>query len=661
MTLYRQLLMYTCVVLICLSLGLWMGELQRSRAFLGEQLQSHAQDTATSLGLSLSTLTDGQDLSAMEAMINALYDRGYYRLMQLRDLQGQVRIDRTATLRIEGVPAWFIRLLPLQTPQAEAMIMHGWQQSGTVVVESHPGYAYNSLWQAALTTTGYCLVAILVVALAGAWGLRRLLRPLTGIEEQALALTERRFHVQQQLPRTRELRRVVVAMNRLTERIRDMFLEQAAIADDLMQRVYQDPLTTLGNRRFLEAQIQAKVTGKVGPIRGAFLLVQMQGLQQLNQQQGYEAGDRLIRETGEMLRQACGALIEPSIARLGGGDFALLLPNIEHDEARRIGDTILHRHQQRQEAQAHRLCCGGVIFETPTSVQALLAGADRALTEARHRATGQAVIEVQPSSIAGPPPGRQESLGLLEDLLSRRSIVLYAQPTVSHGDLRDIVHHEILTRMIDAEGGHVSIAGLIPLAEQMGLMPALDRLILEQLLEVPIQSLQPQRVALNLSPLSLESTAFMDWFVPWLERCGTLGLALNFEFPEFQAIRHRGAMTNFAELIKRQGHRLGIDHFGQGLVHFGYLKSLLPDYVKIDRAITQELWNEQSDSTFFVNALCNVAHSLDIRVMVEGVETEEQWRAISRIHLDAVQGYLIQRPQPLLAGEGDYKISLTVS
>lgn len=661
MTLYRQLLVYTCMALICLSLGLWMGELHRTRAFLGEQLASHAQDTATSLGLSLSTLTNGQDLTAMEAMINALYDRGYYRLMQLRDLKGHALIDRTATLRIEGVPAWFIRLLPLHTPRAEAMIMHGWQQSGTVVVESHPGYAYSTLWRAALTTTGYCLGAILVVALAGAWGLRRLLRPLVGVEEQALALTERRFQVQQHLPRTRELRRVVMAMNRLTERVRDMFHEQAAIADDLMQRVYQDPLTTLGNRRFLEAQIQAKVTGKVGPIRGAFLLVQAQGLQQLNQQQGYEAGDRLIRETAEMLRQACDAVVEPSIARLGGGDFALLLPNIAQDEARRIGDTILHLHRQREEARSNMLCCGGVIFETPTSIQALLAGADRALARARHHATGQVVIEPQPPQASGPTPGRQECLAMLEALLDQRAIVLYAQPTVSHGDLRDIVHHEILTRMIDAEGGHVSIARLIPLAEQMGSMPDLDKLILEQLLRGPISSLQPQRVAVNLSPLSLEAAGFMDWFADWLQRCGTLGLALNFEFPEFQAIRHRGALARFAEVIRRQGHCLGIDHFGQGLVHFGYLKSLLPDYVKIDRAITQELWHEQSDSTFFVNALCNVAHSLDIRVMVEGVETEEQWRAISRIHLDAVQGYFIQRPQPLHAVAGDYRISLTNS
>jgi EAL domain-containing protein (putative c-di-GMP-specific phosphodiesterase class I) len=106
---------------------------------------------------------------------------------------------------------------------------------------------------------------------------------------------------------------------------------------------------------------------------------------------------------------------------------------------------------------------------------------------------------------------------------------------------------------------------------------------------------------------------------------------------------------------------LGIDHFGLGLLHFGYLKSLLPDYVKIDRGITQDLWNEQGDSYFFVNALCNVAHSLDIRVMVEGVETEQQWRAISRIHLDAVQGFLIQRPEPLQPGPEDHNISLTIS
>jgi EAL domain-containing protein (putative c-di-GMP-specific phosphodiesterase class I) len=132
-----------------------------------------------------------------------------------------------------------------------------------------------------------------------------------------------------------------------------------------------------------------------------------------------------------------------------------------------------------------------------------------------------------------------------------------------------------------------------------------------------------------------------------LAHCAKEGIQLNFEFPEFRALRYTSLIKEFSEVIKKQGHHLGIDHFGQGLVHFGYLKSLLPNYVKIDRAITGELRDEQSDSYFFINALCNVAHSLDIKIIVEGVENEDQWRTLATLHIDAVQGFYIQQPKPI--------------
>lgn len=117
MTLYRQLLLFTLITLICLCTGLWIGEQKRTRDFLVDQLESHAQDTATSLGLSLSTLAKGTDVPAMEAMINALFDRGYYRIIELRGVKGEVLVDRKADITVEGVPAWFIRLTPLTAPR----------------------------------------------------------------------------------------------------------------------------------------------------------------------------------------------------------------------------------------------------------------------------------------------------------------------------------------------------------------------------------------------------------------------------------------------------------------------------------------------------------------------------------------------------------------
>lgn len=647
MTLYRQLLTFSCLVLICLCAGMWVGELTRTRHFLSEQLESHAQDTATSLGLSLSTLTDGKDIPTMESMVSALFDRGYYRCIQLRDIDDHLLVDRSATIKVEGVPSWFVRLLPLNTPQAKALIMHGWQQTGTVLVVSHPGYAYQTLWRSGLAASLSFIAAFFAVALLGGWGLRRLLRPLTGIEEQAVALTERRFPIQHHLPRTRELRRVVLAMNRMAERVRDMFHEQAAIADELMQRAYQDPLTGLGNRRFLEAQTQAKISTKNSAVHGALLLVQVQGLQQLNQNHGYEAGDELIRRIADILRQACSAIAEPIITRLGGGDFALLLPNTEKDEAQLLGDFIVRSHNETADSSQAAVFCGGTIYASAAPLGTLLAAADQALATARHKNEQQAVLIAAESARISAPTGRLEWKALLDNMLHHRTIALYSQPTVSQSDLREILHHEILTRWIDAEGNHQSLGILLPFAEQLGLLPALDRLILEQLHQIPLQEVYPQRIAVNLSPLSLSDPDFMAWLPGWLDQSAGLGLALNFEFPEYQAVRYRETIMEFAARIKPAGHKIGVDHFGQGLIHFGYLKSLLPDYVKIDRAITQDLWNEQSDSVFFINTLCTVAHSLDIRVIVEGVETEKQWLALSKIHLDAVQGFLIQRPAPL--------------
>jgi EAL domain-containing protein (putative c-di-GMP-specific phosphodiesterase class I) len=219
---------------------------------------------------------------------------------------------------------------------------------------------------------------------------------------------------------------------------------------------------------------------------------------------------------------------------------------------------------------------------------------------------------------------------------------------VVRSDRKTIVHHEILTRIHHGEGRHLSAGALLPLAEQLGVMPDLDRIILEHIFALPSTRFTPPKMAINLSPLSLTDEEFTTWLFTQLQQCTDTGLQLSFEFPEFRAMQHLGLLKTFAERIRPMGHTLGIDHFGQGLTHFGYLRSLMPDYVKIDRAITNEVHTDKDDSSFFVSTLCTVAHSLDIRVIVEGVETEQQWSTITALPVDAVQGYYIQRPEPVM-------------
>ena len=450
MTLFRQLLLYACITLACLCTGLWLGELKRTRDFLVNQLQSHAQDTATSLGLSLTALTSGVDVPAMESMISALFDRGYYRQIQLRDVDGQLLIDRQAPISLARVPAWFIRLVPLTAPRATSLVMDGWRQAGEVSVESHPGYAYQTLWTAARDQALAFALTALAVAVLGGLGLRSLLKPLGRVEEQALALCDRRFFVQETIPRTRELRRVVLVMNRMTTRIREMFDEQTAVADTLLQRTYQDTLTATGNRRYLEGQVKTRLEGKKGEVKGSFLLVKVGGLQALNLHKGYQAGDQLLREIAAIIQQVCHDLPEAVVSRLGGGDFALFLPNAGRSTAARAADAILdhiRHHAATSLPDADIVAAGGgVVYERPASFGELLARADSALGQALYNNDGGSVFVPLADGDSTMPAAKGEWKALLEYVLAQRAVTFHHQPTVSHADRERVLYHEILSR-----------------------------------------------------------------------------------------------------------------------------------------------------------------------------------------------------------------------
>lgn len=656
MTLYRQLFLSTLLILLFFCAGLWLGELKRTSDFLSKQMEVHAQDTASSLGLSLTTAANNIDIPVMETMINALFDRGYYRSIELRDIEGKILFERHVLLSFQQVPNWFVHLVPLPLPQASSLVMHGWKKFGSVLVESHPGYAYQTLWSAACNTAMWVSITWATFVLLGGLALRALLKPLHKVEEQALAICDRHFYIQEQLPRTRELRRVVTAMNQMTHRIQAMFDEQTSIANDLREYTYHDSLTDLGNRRYLEKQIRAKLEDKEILTKGSFLLFQIQELDKINQKSGYGEGDRIIKKSADIIRQGCHELPEAILSRLEGGDFALFLPNTDKHTASRTADTILEHIQQEALSEIDgtpefTVISGGVFFEQATNFTQLLTMADTAMSTARYSSSKKieilSLVDEEESMYAGKTKWQE----LLEEIIRNKSIILYSQPTVSHPDLKNIVHHEILTRVFDISGKYLSLGMFIPTAERLGLMPDLDKMIIECLLEHFLDQQPHHRIAINLSPLSLMDTKFVTWLQHRLAECAQNGLLLNFEFPEFRIHRYGRLIGDFSKVIKQQGHQIGIDSFGQGLIPFGYLKSLLPDYVKIDKAISNELLNEQSDRYFFINTLCNVAHSLDVKIIAQGVENEMQWQILSKMPIDAVQGYYIQKPEPIELGK----------
>jgi hypothetical protein len=204
MTLYRQLILIIIALFSACFLVTVTISTGNLRGFLEEQLESHAQDTATSLGLSLSPYMQSNDAAVMDSMVDAIFDRGYYKAVSVIAVDGKPLIERNDPVTNKGVPSWFVDYIDLQLPTAEAMVMSGWKQAATVRVASHPGHAYQELWKNSRDTfMSFSLTAITTILL-GILAVHLLLKPLKRVETQAAAICRKDFVIQEKLPRTRE-------------------------------------------------------------------------------------------------------------------------------------------------------------------------------------------------------------------------------------------------------------------------------------------------------------------------------------------------------------------------------------------------------------------------------------------------------------------------
>ena len=144
MPLSRQLSLSLFAVLILVFIGtLWINT-NNTRDFVAQQLASHAQDTATSLGLSIAPyVAVPEDLPVVDTMMNAIFDRGFYQSIVLRDTNQNILIEKHNPKSVEGVPKWFRELLPLTPPESVTDLNDGWTMAGTLMVQSHPGFGYQ--------------------------------------------------------------------------------------------------------------------------------------------------------------------------------------------------------------------------------------------------------------------------------------------------------------------------------------------------------------------------------------------------------------------------------------------------------------------------------------------------------------------------------------
>ncbi|MGC0809201.1 putative bifunctional diguanylate cyclase/phosphodiesterase [Pantoea agglomerans] len=418
---------------------------------------------------------------------------------------------------------------------------------------------------------------------------------------------------------------------------------------ELRQLAMHDNLTTLPNRVMLEQQLDLAIKqAMINEHRFAVIYMDLDGFKAVNDTWGHHVGDRLLVAVAERLRsQLSNTML---LVRLGGDEF-VLMAECDISAARQLAQKLVKVISSPFELDRYvlhvSLSAGIAIFPLHgRNRQELLFNADAAMYHTKHSGrNGWCLFEPAMSAAT------QHQLELANDLweaIEREQMRLFYQPKFCSGGTR-LMGFEALLRWQHPQRGLLTPELFLPRAEKTGQIIALGNWVVgeacRQLRIWHNQGHSDWTVSVNLSALQFHQRDLLTILTQTLARYQLPGSALMLEITEAIAMRDPAFSQQRIRELQQAGVSVAIDNFGIGYANLLHLKDLDASELKIDRSFINCLRPGSEDATV-VSAILTLAQSLNLRMVAEGVETEEQQHLLTSLGFDALQGYLLGKPTP---------------
>ena len=419
----------------------------------------------------------------------------------------------------------------------------------------------------------------------------------------------------------------------------------ARMADLRRQAAATDELTGLPNRRALTAEVLARLADQGR--RQALLMLDLDKFKEVNDSLGHHAGDQLLVQVGARLREHLrdGDLL----ARLGGDEFAVLLEDAGHDEAVDVAVKLraaLAEPFALEDIALHSSVSIGIALfpDDGPDLNALLRKADIAMYKAKTSADGHHVYGGADDADGAT---RLQTVEELRTALAGDQLVVYYQPKIDL-DTGDVHSVEALVRWDHPTRGLLYPDAFLDLVEESGLMRAMTRLVLEMALDQAAVWHADGRqltVAVNLSASSLVDADLPDQVAAMLAARGVPPGALQLEITEEFLMADRDRARSILTRLRDGGVQISVDDYGTGYSSLSYLRDLPIDELKLDRSFVFPMADDARAAALVASTIA-LAHSLDLRMVAEGVETDVAYTELTRLGCDQAQGYFMSRPVP---------------
>lgn len=432
--------------------------------------------------------------------------------------------------------------------------------------------------------------------------------------------------------------------------------DRKAAEHQLRQLAQYDALTGLANRSlFSLALVKSLIAADNGQHSLALLFLDLDRFKQVNDTLGHDVGDQLLIEAASRLRRCTRET--DTVARLGGDEFTVILESGDARQAAAlVAQKILNAFSAPFQLREHEVFVGasiGIVIypEVRQDAHGLLRCADLAMYRAK--ALGRSRYQFYTPDLQVSLSDSLQLESRLRRSLEANELYLEYQPQVSLAD-DTLLGFEALARWHPAgDEAPMSPMRFIPVAEETGFIVPLGEWVLRHACRQLKQwqderLLSPQvRMSVNLSVRQLKENVY-DLVTSALQETGLPASCLELEITESMLVENPEAMGVMLRRIADLGVRISIDDFGTGYSSLTYLKRLPIDVLKIDRSFVKDIGHDKQDEAI-ARTIIGMAHSLDLHVIAEGVETAEQLDFLKAHACDAFQGYLFSRPLPAAA------------
>ena len=450
--------------------------------------------------------------------------------------------------------------------------------------------------------------------------------------------------------RTEAGRQILETVSRLAS----VAIEHRNLCDDLERQSTRDKLTGLANRGILEARLAAALGAGC---HGALCWIDLDRFKEINDTLGHPIGDQLLAQAAARLEP----IIPPGgvLARIGGDEFAVLVPGATDTEAQTFAQSLLSALRKPFELNNFELFVTGSIGvalyprdgKSPSELQQ---NADAAMYRAKNE--GRDSCAIYDAGLSAAARDRMELANGLRRALERNELELHYQPQVDlDGRLCGL---EALLRWTHPTRGLLAPAHFIDIAEETGLIVPIGTWVIEeacrQCRKWNTRRQVPLKIAVNVSALQFYFSDLVEVVRAALQKTGLPPSCLELEITESLVVRDARKCAAELDQLRTLGVTIAIDDFGTGYSCLSYLRRLPVDVLKIDRSFLEDV--ESQSASAVLQAITVLAHSLGLNVVAEGIERKEQIPVLRRLGIDLAQGYYLGRPKPVNEIERIYNL-----